>query len=126
MGLEGVELLLALEETFGVTITDAEAEAAVTPALITELIFSKLHTSDQKVCVSQRGFYLLRKGLAHTMGVSRRSVTLNQDIRAFSSTPTESRVWADLMSAVQARSWPPLARPPWLTACLSLLLLASF
>ncbi len=81
MGLEGVEWVMALEERFGVAISDAEAEASVTPAAVVELIFGKLRSTEERVCVSQRAFYLLRKGLARTLGVSRRSVALETDVR---------------------------------------------
>ena len=57
MGLDGVELIMASEEGFGVTITDAEAEACATPAAVIDLVYGKLRASDQRVCVSQRGFW---------------------------------------------------------------------
>jgi hypothetical protein len=71
MGLEGVELVMALQERFGVAISDAEAEASVTPAAVVELIFGKLRNTDERVCVSQRAFYLLRKGLAPRLAAER-------------------------------------------------------
>ena len=126
MGLEGVELVMALEERFGVAITDAEAETAVTPAAVVELIFGKLRSTDEQVCVSQRAFYLLRKGLARTLGVSRRSVALGADVRSFAVGRSEREVWHDLKTTVQARSWPALARPWWLVVSLWLLSLGVF
>jgi acyl carrier protein len=126
MGLDGVELVLAIEEGFGVTIADAEAEACVTPAAVIDLVFGKLRTSDQRVCVSQRAFYLLRKGLTRTLGVSRRQVDLAADVRSFTVGRSEREVWDDLKTAVQARSWPALARPRWLTASLWILSLGTF
>jgi acyl carrier protein len=126
MGLEGVELLMALEERFGVAISDAEAEGAVTPTAVVELIFGKLRSTDERVCVSQRAFYLLRKGLARTLGVARRSVALDTDVRCFAVGRSERAVWHDLKTTVQARSWPALARPFWLLASLWLLSMGMF
>jgi acyl carrier protein len=126
MGLDGIELVMALEERFGVTITDAEAEACFTPAAVIELIFGKLRASDERVCVSQRAFYLLRKGLTRALGVSRRSVALSSDIRSFTAGRSDREVWDDLKTAVQARSWPALARPLWLVVSLWLLSLGAF
>lgn len=126
MGLDGVELVMAIEEGFGITIADAEAEACVTPAALIDLVFSKLRASDKRVCVSQRAFYLLRKGLTQTLGVSRRKVDLNADIRSFAAARSEREVWDDLKAAVQARSWPALARPGWLTASMWFLSLGTF
>jgi acyl carrier protein len=121
MGLEGVELVMALEEGFGVAISDAEAEACVTPVAIVNLIFGKLRASDEHVCVSQRAFYLLRNGLKQTLGVSRRSVALSADVRSFLAGRSEREVWDGLKTAVQVRSWPALARPRALVATLWLL-----
>lgn len=126
MGLDGVELVMALEESFGVTITDAEAESCITPAAVTALIFGKLRASDQRACVSQRAFYLLRQGLIQTLGVARRSVGLSADIRSFVVGRSEREVWQDVKTIVQARSWPSLARPTWLVAILWLLCLGTF
>jgi len=126
MGLDGVELVMALEEGFGVTITDAEAETCGTPAAVIDLIFGKLGASDERVCVSQRAFYLLRKGLTRTAGVDRRTVALSADVRSFTTDRSDREVWGDLNTAVQARSWPSLARPTWLVASLWLLSLGAF
>jgi hypothetical protein len=60
MGLDGVELVMSIEEGFGVTIADAEAEACVTPAAVIDLVFGKLRASDERVCISQRACFLQR------------------------------------------------------------------
>jgi acyl carrier protein len=126
MGLDGVELIMAIEEGFGITITDAEAEACACPAAVIDLVFGKLRTSDERVCVSQRGFYLLRKALAQTLGVPRQEVELDLDIRSFTAGRSEREVWNNLKATVGARSWPDLARPRWLTAGLWCLALVTF
>ena len=118
MGLDGVELVLAFEEAFRVTITDAEAEASITPAGVIDLIFGKLRSSDDQVCVSQRAFYLLRIGLARTLGASRRSVTLGTDVRSLLVGRSEREMWHDLKATVHARSWPALVRLAWVEASL--------
>jgi hypothetical protein len=126
MGLDGVELVMSIEEGFGITIANAEAEACVTPGAVIDLVLGKLRASDKHVCVSQRAFYLLRKGLRRTLGVSRRKVDLNADIRSFAVGRSDRQVWDDLKTAVQARSWPGLARPGWLTAAMWILSLGTF
>jgi acyl carrier protein len=126
MGLDGVELVMAIEEGFGVTIADAEAEACFTPAAVIDLVFGKLRATDERVCVSQRGFYLLRKGMTQTLGISRRTVDLSADIRSLTAGRSERKVWSELEATVQARSWPALARPRWLTASMWVLSLGTF
>lgn len=117
---------MAVEEGFGVRIADTEAEVCVTPAALIGLVFGKLRAGDERVCVSQRAFYLLRKGLTRTLGVSRRRVYLTADIRSFTGGRSEIAIWHDLKTAVQARSWPALARPRWLTASMWILSLGTF
>src|SRR5258707_1125929 len=126
MGLDSVELVMALEEGFGVVVTDAEAEACVTPAAVIEIISGKLRASDERVCVSQRAFYLLRKGLPQTLGISRRSVTLSSDVRSLAAGRSQREIWNNLKTAVQARSWPALARPKCIIAGVWLLSVGSF
>lgn len=126
VGLDGIELIMAIEEAFGVTIEDSEVETLVTPAAVIDLVFGKLRTSDERVCVTQRAFYLIRKGLIRTLGVSRRSVTIHSEIRLLAKGKSEPQVWEDLQTAVGARRWPALARPGWLVACLWLLSASIF
>jgi hypothetical protein len=62
MGLEGLELVLDSEKVFGITITDAEAEAVRTPREFTDLVIAKVQaapTSDHRV---QDLYFDLRRG----------------------------------------------------------------
>lgn len=40
MGLDGVELVMSLEEAFGIQITDEEANNCRTPRLVIDVIFA--------------------------------------------------------------------------------------
>ena len=44
MGLDGVAIVMAIEERFGITISDAEVEQCVTPAILVDLVLGKLAT----------------------------------------------------------------------------------
>lgn len=121
MGLDSVELAMAFEESFGVTISDAEAVKCETPADVIALVSGKLQTIKDVGCVSRRGFYVLRRALTETLGIERRSVTLDFDIRSLVSEKSDRAVWESLKVATKARSWPPLMRPRWLVVSLWLL-----
>lgn len=121
MGLDGVELVMKVEESFGVTISDAEAVACDTPADVIALVLGKLHMIDQTGCVSQRGFYVLRRALTEILGIERRSVTLDLEIRSLVSEKSERAVWESLKLATKARSWPSLVRPRWIAVSLWML-----
>jgi acyl carrier protein len=121
MGLESVELVMAFEETFGVTISDAEAVTCETPADVIALVLGKIQTSGTEGCLSQRGFYVLRRALTKTLAIDRRAVTLDTEVRSLFSGISDPELWDSLKSAIKARSWPSLARPGWLVGCLWLL-----
>jgi acyl carrier protein len=126
MGLDGVELVMGIEERFGISINDAEAEACQTPADLIEVVIGKLQISDEPTCVSQRAFYRLRSGLIQTLGVSRRTVDLSTDLRLLAVEKSQREIWEDLKTVVHARSWPPLVRPIWIATWLWILSLGLF
>lgn len=61
MGLDGIELVLAIEDEFRITITDDEAVDCTTPAKLTDLVYAKLGNAESEICPSQHGFYKVRK-----------------------------------------------------------------
>ena len=90
MGLDGVELVLAVEEEFELVISDAEAENTTTPGKLTDLVYSKLRQSREDPCQSQQAFYILRKKLIDILGIRRDQIrpdtSLNEII------PEENRI----------------------------------
>ena len=115
MGLDGVELVMALEESFGVELKDDEVMNIVTPRMVGDLIFSKLSAADAKTCQTQRAFYVLRRGVMKLFGLRRAQVTPGTRIRDFIPRHEERSFWPKLGVAVAARSWPKLVRPAWLS-----------
>jgi acyl carrier protein len=74
MGLEGVEIVMALEERFDIAIEDAEAEKTVTPGLLIELIMSKVGRTNDATCLTQRAFHRLRAALMRQFGLKRNQI----------------------------------------------------
>ncbi|HBA85375.1 MAG TPA: hypothetical protein DCZ95_14910 [Verrucomicrobia bacterium] len=126
MGLDGVELVMALEEAFGVELKDDEVVHTTTPRMVGDVIFSKLQSTDRKVCQSQRSFYLLRKAVMRRFGLQRSFVTPDMPFRNLIPRSKEKELWADLKQSVAARSWPTLVRPPWLPRTIAACALAVF
>jgi acyl carrier protein len=120
MGLDSVELVMAIEEGFGVNISDAEAETCITPSLLIDVVFAKLRSTDERVCLTQRAFYLLRNAAIKNLGVARKAVVLDADIRSLARDRNQKIIWNNLKTEIQARSWPALARPSWLTVILGI------
>lgn len=126
MGLDGVELLMALEEAFGVEIKDDEAVKAVMPKLVIDLIYAKVRHADQKVCPSQRAFYVLRKACVRQLGANRKTFSPDTRIRSIIFPAREAIDWKTLQSVVDARRWPELDRPQWLQHVLRMLAVGAF
>lgn len=109
MGLDSIELVLAVEEEFGIDIDDADAANLFTPRLLANYIVSKLgvtHANDSR-CLSQSAFYRIRSELIRRYGVSRKEVHpesrfdswIKKDVR---------RQWHALTAAVGATQTPSL------------------
>jgi acyl carrier protein len=111
MGLQGIELIMDFEEAFGVELTDAEAIESVTPRMIGDVIFSKLKATDERICQSQRAFYILRRAFIRIFNIDRKSITPDTQFRDFIGRSQEKEIWEQLRLAVAARSWPKLTLP---------------
>ena len=75
MGLDGVEIVMALEESFDIVISDAEAAAMCTPRDIIDYVCSQVSLgSNVDVCIRQRAFYEIRSTLMDITGVDRSRV----------------------------------------------------
>lgn len=76
MGLDGVELLMRVEEEFGIGIEDEEAEHVVTPGKLCALIERKLGfaaAEKRSGCPTSRAFYRVRRELV-SLGIERAQI----------------------------------------------------
>ena len=125
MGLATVELLIRLEDSFGVRIPDDVAETLTTPRLVTFYLLSQLTLGESSTCMSQQAFYRLRREFVPALGIQRSdfhpAVNLSQLI------PLESRseVWTIVGSRIGVGAFPDLARPVWLFSLLSFATIAT-
>ena len=65
MGLEGIEIVLAVEETFGITIPDADASRMQTPAELIAFIETHVPTVYSRDCLTQRFVLSVAARLPH-------------------------------------------------------------
>lgn len=128
MGLDGVELLMAVEDRFGITIEDEQAGQVATAGDLHELVMSKLTPSGPGSCLSSHVFYGLRRGLLEVTEVSRERVTPGASLEGL--LPDEGRrgVW-DSLGECSGWRLPPLRLPPalessMLTGCLGAIAVA--
>ena len=69
MGLDIVELVMAVEAAFGVDIPDADAERLRTPRDVATYLRTRLPTAtDSGSCLTQQAFYRTRRAVASRFG----------------------------------------------------------
>lgn len=114
MGLEGVELVIAMEDAFGVSISDEEAENITTPEEAIILISNKVQTSEDDLCLNQRAFNYIRKILVDEFSVPRRNVVTESDLSKLVVMERQREFWDRTKEMSGAHKWPGLSRPAWI------------
>lgn len=74
MGLDGVELVMVVEEEFQIAISDSEANECSTVRILVELVHSHLRHSSTDPCPSQHSFYLARRNLISILQAQRNEI----------------------------------------------------
>ncbi|MEO5803538.1 MAG: hypothetical protein ABIR24_08395 [Verrucomicrobiota bacterium] len=113
MGLDGVEIVMEVEEAFDIVIADSDAEKCMTPFDLIELVMSKVGRTDRAGCLSQRSFHFLRRAFVNEVGIARSDFSLDVPLKRFLSKPDRKRklqaigksVGADLVSELVLPRW---------------------
>lgn len=74
MGLDYVELVMRIEERFGIAIPDEEASTIETAGDLYKLVLSKLRGVKTDRCLTSAAFYRVRRGFVDGLGISRRKI----------------------------------------------------
>jgi acyl carrier protein len=113
MGLDAVELIMAVEEAFDIQIPDREAEKLSTVGQMYAFVVNKLAFNELPRCQSSAVFYQARRALMDLHGVPRRSVS--PSTRMDSLLPSSSRRsdWQRLSRTMEAQL-PQLEPPRWM------------
>jgi hypothetical protein len=118
MGMDAVEIVMAVEDAFDIQIEDSEAEKLLTPGQLIDLVMSKVATTNTDICLTHRSFNLLRRFLVRQCGLARKQVKPETTLRA-AIPRTQRRLQLQQLSAELAmHSHPELERPEWLKALL--------
>ena len=62
-----VELMMGVEETFGLTISDCDAESIETPGDLERCLIARLPPAAASPCLTARAFYRIRRAIAETL-----------------------------------------------------------
>jgi len=109
MGLDSVELVMAIEEKFGITIPDEEACSIYTVGEMHQSVMNKVKMSNTSSCMTQRAFHLLRRNVLSQFGISRSSFTPNTELEAVIPKAERREQWLKLQHSVGAVRWPALS-----------------
>ena len=109
MGLDAVEMILAVEEEFGIAIPDADAAGMITPALLISYVREAVGSrAESQACISLRAFHRVRAGLMKSTGVGRSEVTLRTRINKLFSGPRRMELWKDFQVQASLAALPDL------------------
>jgi len=119
MGMDGVEILMEVEEAFGVEISDAEAERMETPRDLIDCVMQRLGTTATATCLTQRAFHLVRRALMRQLPVTRKQVRPTERMAALVPKEQRAALVERLSQEWGAGPLPALGRPRWLVWVLS-------
>lgn len=125
MGLDAVELVMAVEEKFGIAITDEEATRTLTVGDLKRLVRSKVDTVTGEDCLSQRAFYLIRSSAMSLFDVPRRSVRPDTPLDDVVPGAARRERWQQLQSSLGVAELPYLIRPYSVRLIIAILILAT-
>ena len=108
MGLDGVELLMAVEERFGIEITDQEAQEILTTRMLYECVGRKVRSIPSDVCLSQRAFYLLRRSFRADLTIPRSAFRPDVPLEKLIPHSDRKLQWDRLKEHSGAKVWPEL------------------
>jgi hypothetical protein len=96
MGLDSVELVMEVEEQFGVTISDENAFNFQTMGQLHDFLLEKCTGRRRPGCPTQSAFYRLRQAMIRTLGVPRQSLRLKTEVVPLLGTWQRGRTWRRL------------------------------
>lgn len=115
MGLDLVELIIRIEETFSIRIPDRVASKLTTPRKVTDFILTQVEESKAPLpCLSQKAFYLLRHAFIQHLVIPRQQFQVKITLREIVLGESRDEVWKDIGFSIGAKKWPTMSHPKWL------------
>jgi len=124
VGLDGVELIIKVEESFGIAITDEEAGRIRTVGDLLDTVLAKLSPGDRRVCLTSAAFYEVRRQVMVETGRPRKELAPKAALELLFPSRERYGAWRRMRSR-SGLKWPRLAVPGKLLGGLMALSLAS-
>lgn len=103
MGLELVEIVMEVEETFGVVVSDEAAPEIRTVGQLHAYILDRRHQTEQQGCPTGQVFRDIRQVLTAAAAVPRQAVRPSTELAEILPPPIRRRVWKTLQQKVSGR-----------------------
>lgn len=113
MGLEGVELVMDIEDRFDTSIPDADAENILTVGQLHAFLMNRIRSQAATNCPTAAMFYPIRKLLTDTFGVNRCDVRPSTPLESLVDSSTRKTFWRTLEHEL-VQKLPKLKRSKWL------------
>jgi hypothetical protein len=107
-------VVIDIEERFGITIPDEEAEKMCTMGQLYDFVLARVARGQPQVCVTSAAFYRLRRALGEVCGVPRQRVRPQTCLEQLVPLADRSRHWQELRARLSDLHLPGLRRPAWL------------
>ena len=108
MGLDGVEIVLAVEDAFHIVIQDEDAKRIATPGQLVDHIVDSVAATASGACLEQRAFYRIRASAINLLGLPRAAVKPDASWDSLLPGGHSRAAWRKLREASGLSSWPPL------------------
>lgn len=127
MGLDSVCLIMATEEEFAIFIPDEEAEQCVTVQKLVDVVYSKLRHKDYDLCLSQHGFYVVRRILMDELALKRSQIKPETKLEDVIPRTNRNELWGRIMALINASdtTYSSLVRPEWVVRVAVLVLFGT-
>ena len=113
MGLDGVELIMDVEDRFDTSIPDSAAEHIQTVGDLHQFLMDRIRNQISDRCPSAAMFYPIRRILVDYFGIDRSAITPSTSLETIINENDRHKFWRQLESTVSTRL-PNLKRSKWL------------
>ncbi len=120
MGLDAVEIVMAVEEAFDIRIENGEAEKILTPRQLIDLVMSKVVVATTSVCLTHRAFNLLRRSLLQHGDWKRAQIVPDANLNALIPRGHRKSLVSDIARGFGISKPPQFVRPTWMNISLLL------
>ncbi|KAB0664250.1 hypothetical protein F6V25_13845 [Oryzomonas japonica] len=116
MGLDAVELVMAVEEEFQIAISDSEACECTTVGKLVELVHSRLRHTSKGPCPSQHSFYIARQKLIEITHIPRHQIKPDTNLGDIIPRKKRKKLWKKVTTALSEGVFYQnrLVRPKWM------------